>query len=95
MPGKLGLHITELKNSKKGYILILISFCNTSSINQIILENLYKFFKAVHFIEIKKITFLKISVRAFISRIKNEIPLKAWWLNSLEVLEILRKNYLD
>ena len=80
----------ELK--KKGYILILISFCNTSAINQINLENLYKVFKEVHFIEIKKITFLKISVRALISRIKNEIPLKASWLNSPEVLENFKKE---
>lgn len=80
----------ELK--KKGYILILISFCNTSSINQINLENLYKVFKEVHFIEIKKITFLMISVRALISRIKNEIPLKASWLNSPEVLQNFKKE---
>lgn len=42
----------ELKN--KVYILILIAFCNTSSINQINLKDLYKVFKEVHLIKLKK-----------------------------------------
>lgn len=80
----------ELK--KQGYVLILIAFCNTSSINQNNLENLYKVFKEVHIIEIKKLTFVKIAVRALLSRINNDIPLQASWLNSPEVIVNFKKK---